>query len=114
MLRRSDKADRVLTHRIWSIPIFLLILFAIFHVTFSENFLFLGGLFPEDWDPCAGTAFEGVLFGGGIFSPGVMIFNTWNDVILANLFGWIGKGLEATGMAAWAFGLLKHRLPIES
>lgn len=106
VLRRSDKADRVLTHRIWSIPIFLLILFAIFHVTFSENFLFLGGLFPEDWDPCAGTAFEGVLFGGGIFSPGVMIFNTWNDVILANLFGWIGKGLKATGMAAWAFGLL--------
>lgn len=106
VLSRSDKADRVLTHRIWSIPIFLLILFAIFHVTFSENFLFLGGLFPEDWDPCAGTAFEGVLFGGGIFSPGVMIFNTWNDVILANLFGWIGKGLEATGMAAWAFGLL--------
>lgn len=106
VLSRSDKADRVLTHRIWSIPIFLLILFAIFHVTFSENFLFLGGLFPEDWDPCAGTAFEGVLFGGGIFSPGVMIFNTWNDVILANLFGWIGKGLKATGMAAWAFGLL--------
>lgn len=105
-LTKSDKADKVLTHRIWSIPIFLVILFGIFHVTFSENFLFLGGLFPEDWDPLAGTVFEGVLFGGGIFSPGVMIFNTWNDVILANLFGWIGQGLEATGMAAWAFGLL--------
>ena len=105
-LSRSDKADRVLTHRIWSIPIFLVILFAVFHVTFSENFLFLGGLFPEDWDPLAGTLFEGVLFGGGIYSPGVMIFNTWNDVILAQLFGLIGDGLAATGMADWAFGLL--------
>ncbi len=105
-LSRSDKADRVLTHRIWSIPIFLVILFAVFHVTFSENFLFLGGLFPEDWDPLAGTLFEGVLFGGGIYSPGVMIFNTWNDVILAQLFGLIGDGLAATGMADWALGLL--------
>ena len=106
LLSKSDKADRVLTHRIWSIPIFLVILFAIFHLTFSENFLFLGGLFPEGWDPLAGTVFEGVLFGSGIYSPGVMIFNTWNDVILANVFGWIGKGLESTGMSAWAFGLL--------
>lgn len=105
-LTKSDKADKVLTHRIWGIPLFLVILFAIFHVTFSENFLFLGGLFPEDWDPCAGSIFEGVLFGGGIYSPGVMIFNIWNDVILANLFGLIGQGLEATGMAPWALGLL--------
>ena len=105
-LTASDKADKVLTHRVWSIPIFLVILFAIFHVTFSENFLFLGGLFPEDWDPLAGTLFEGVLFGGGIYSPGVMIFNTWNDVIIAQLFGLIGQGLEATGMAPWALGLL--------
>lgn len=106
LLSKSDKADRVLTHRVWSIPLFLVILFAIFHVTFSENFLFLGGLFPEGWDPLTGTAFEGVLFGGAIYSPGVMIFNTWNDVILANVFGWIGEGLKATGMSAWAYGLL--------
>ena len=106
LLSKSDKADRVLTHRVWSIPLFLVILFAIFHLTFSENFLFLGGLFPEGWDPLTGTAFEGVLFGGAIYSPGVMIFNTWNDVILANVFGWIGEGLKATGMSAWAYGLL--------
>ena len=106
LLSKSDKADRVLTHRVWSIPLFLVILFAIFHVTFSENFLFLGGLFPEGWDPLTGTAFEGVLCGGAIYSPGVMIFNTWNDVILANVFGWIGEGLKATGMSAWAYGLL--------
>ena len=36
----SDKADKVLTHKVWGIPIFLLVLFTVFHMTFSENFLF--------------------------------------------------------------------------
>ena len=39
----SDKIDKVLTNRWAGIPIFLAILFAIFHLTFSENFLYLGG-----------------------------------------------------------------------
>ncbi len=41
-LSKSDKADKVLTHKFWGIPIFLLIIFAIFHLTFSEN------LFPME------------------------------------------------------------------
>lgn len=45
-LSGSDRADRVLTHRIWGIPIFLVIMFAVFHCTFSENFLFLSWAFP--------------------------------------------------------------------
>lgn len=45
-LSKSDRIDRVLTHRIWGIPIFLLIMFAVFHLTFSENLLFLGALIP--------------------------------------------------------------------
>lgn len=39
---RSDKIDRALTHKIWGIPIFLAIMFLMFHLTFSEDFLFLG------------------------------------------------------------------------
>ena len=39
---KSDKADKVLTHKIWGIPIFLVVLFAIFHLTFSEDLLYLG------------------------------------------------------------------------
>ena len=70
---KSDKADRVLTNRWIGIPIFLIILFALFHFTFSENFLYLGGLFPEDWVSFPGTAFEGVFGEGGINSPGVML-----------------------------------------
>ena len=29
---KTDKADRVLTHRIWAIPIFLVIMFVVFHL----------------------------------------------------------------------------------
>ena len=41
-LTRSDKIDKVLTHKIWALPIFVLIMFIIFHVTFSEDILFIG------------------------------------------------------------------------
>lgn len=46
---RSDKIDRVLTHKVWGIPIFLVILFLIFHLTFSEDLLYLGacGVFDK-------------------------------------------------------------------
>ncbi len=37
---KSDKADRVLTHRIWAIPLFIAVLFLVFHLTFSENLFF--------------------------------------------------------------------------
>ncbi|MCM1043181.1 MAG: ferrous iron transport protein B [Corallococcus sp.] len=43
-LNKSDKADKVLTHRVWGIPLFLLIIFAVFHLTFSSDFLFLNGI----------------------------------------------------------------------
>ena len=106
-LTNSDKIDKVLTHRIWGIPIFLAVLFAIFHLTFSENFLFLGGFFAEDWDPLKGTWFEGLIFNGGIFSPGVMIFNVWNEIIVGKLFGLIGSGVESiSGIAPWAVSLI--------
>ena len=71
----SDKADKILTHRIWGIPIFLVVLFTIFHFTFSENLFFLGGLLPEGWVSLEGTAFEGVFGDGGINSIGVMLMN---------------------------------------
>ncbi len=49
-LTKSDKVDKVLTHRVWGIPIFLVILFLIFHLTFSEDLLYLGagGVFDKD------------------------------------------------------------------
>lgn len=45
----SDKVDKVLTHKVWGIPIFWVILFLVFHLTFAEDFLFLGagGVFDK-------------------------------------------------------------------
>lgn len=49
-ISKSDKVDKVLTHKVWGIPIFLVILFLVFHLTFSEDLLFLGagGVFDKD------------------------------------------------------------------
>jgi len=57
----SDKIDRVLTHRVWGIPIFLVVLFLIFHLTFSEDILFLGA--------------------GGVFDKEVNVYNVNGEVI---------------------------------
>ncbi len=81
-LTRSDKLDRVLTHRIWGIPLFILILFSIFHLTFSENLLFLNG-FGRGWMPTLdelgieglGATFLGLVYDGTVYSPGVILTN---------------------------------------
>ena len=44
-LTKSDKVDRVMTHRIFAIPIFLVIMFVVFHLVFSEDLLFLNRIF---------------------------------------------------------------------
>ena len=43
-LTTSDKIDKVLTHRIWALPIFVVIMFFLFHFTFSEDLFFIGRL----------------------------------------------------------------------
>ena len=104
-LSKSDKADRVLTHRIWGIPIFLVILFALFHLTFSENFLYLASALPKDWVSLQGTWGEG-LFGSsdGIASPGVILFNLL-DKITGSISDAVAGGMEGT-TSAWAQGLV--------
>ena len=104
-LSKSDKADRVLTHRIWGIPIFLAILFAVFHLTFSENFLYLASALPKDWVSLQGTWGEG-LFGSsdGIASPGVILFNLL-DKITGSISDAVAGGMEGA-TSAWAQGLV--------
>ncbi len=93
-LTKSDRADKVLTHRVWGIPIFLVILFAIFHLTFGEDLFFMsaisGGAMPTLFDPVgegglgweenAATTLLACFYDGAVFSPGV---------ILTNLFTWL-------------------------
>ncbi len=105
-LTKSDKADRVLTHKWLGIPIFLLIMFAIFHLTFSENFLFLGGI-PAfgRWCAVEGNAVKDIFFSGGLNSPGVIFFNAleWLTAYLGELFT---KGLEGLGANAVIVGFV--------
>lgn len=117
---RSDKADKVLTHRIWGIPIFLVVLFAIFHLTFSENFLYLGsifglpsleeaGLLTAEGDPINyGVKWLSCIYDGAVYSPGVILNNIWNEMIVGELFGLIQGAVESSGMSSWAVGLINN------
>lgn len=176
----SDKADKVLTHKVWGIPIFLVVLFLIFHLTFSENLFFING-FGDGWMPSLSDneAFlekdddgnvvyeddldyymtengdyltvgsEGVtdngngtysiegedgefvaddegrlgsrvpvlnyggrwlatIYDGTIYSPGVVVNNIWNDMIVGEIAGRIQDAVDGSKMADWAKGLINN------
>ncbi len=116
-MTKSDKADKVLTHKIWGIPIFLVILFGIFHLTFAEDLFYLGSIFNLPSLEDLGLVVDGeainygvrwlaTVYDGAVFSPGVIINNIWNDVIVGELFGWIQGLVEGSSMAGWAVGLI--------
>lgn len=96
VLTKSDKIDRVLTNKWAGIPIFLAILFVIFHFTFSENLLFLGGLLKFDHPCFKGSMFEGLFFTeAGINSPGVILANFFTNItdwITGCVSGWLEEG----------------------
>lgn len=121
---KSDKADRVLTHRIWAIPLFIAVLFLVFHLTFSENLFFLNG-FTENtaWMPSlvdCGLAAEvdgeieynnfgveilAVFYDGALYSPGVMLTNLLN-LFLDRISDGVITLMENGGAAEWATGLI--------
>ncbi|MGH0053420.1 MAG: ferrous iron transport protein B [Sphaerochaetaceae bacterium] len=80
---RSDRMDKVLTHRVFALPIFAVVMYLLFAATFSENFLFIEGL-P---------------------SPGIAL-----ATLVENIWGWltdlISNGLMAAGAATWAHSLV--------
>ncbi len=93
-LSKSDKIDRVLTNKWAGIPIFLMILFSIFHLTFGEDFLYLGKIFSfaslEElgYGDSFGTSLLACFYDGAVFAPGVILFNLM-DLMTSTLFGWI-------------------------
>lgn len=97
-LTKSDKADKILTNKWVGIPIFLIILFLVFHFTFSSNFLFLGGLFGEDSVCFEGSIFEGLFYSAdGIASPGVILQNfviNITDWFTQVVGGWLSTSPE--------------------
>lgn len=96
---RSDKYDRVLTHKIGGLPLFILIMLMVFHFTFSNDFLFLHafGIIPSgSFDiPVIGTDM--------IASPGMMLFN-----VMALFTDWFGSILGGwlSGAPEWCASLL--------
>lgn len=105
---RSDKIDRILTNRWAGIPIFIVILFFIFHLTFAEDLFFLNtfGAFGEDGlVSFVDTAFEGLLANGGINSPGVILQNLVG-LGTDSLTDLIRTGLENLNAESWVTGLI--------
>ena len=107
-LSKSDKVDRVMTNKWLGIPIFLLILFAVFHVTFSENFLYLGAVIPSFGEWCAAegeSVWKGVFFANGLNSPGIILFNLL-ELGTSSVSEWVTLGLENANASSWAIGLV--------
>ncbi|MBR5250800.1 MAG: ferrous iron transport protein B [Clostridia bacterium] len=86
---KSDKIDKVLTHKIWSIPIFLLIMFFVFHLTFAESLFFVNSFGVKT----------------PIYSPGVFLFN-----LMESFTGFLSSGaqglLNSWGAKSWLVGLV--------
>lgn len=120
-LTKSDKIDKVLTHRIWAIPLFIVILFAIFHLTFSENLFYLNGFTEgQAWMPSFedmgyakiegtdlyenfGIALAACFYDGAVFSPGVILTNLLN--LILNYISY-GMSLAMANASVWAQSLV--------
>ena len=96
---KSDKIDKVLTSKWFGIPIFIALLFAMFHLTFSEDFLYLGKIFnlPElDMGDSFWASLVGCFYDGAVYSPGAILFNL-TGLITETLFGLLISLIESLG-----------------
>lgn len=102
---KSDRIDKVLTHKVFGLLIFAVILFVVFHLTFSENLFYLGGILSHNGvKPCfEGSPYEGLFWTSeGINSPGVILAN-----LFTNTFDWItGAVSSVMPEGQWYTGLV--------
>ena len=81
---RSNKIDKVLTHKIWGFVVFAVVLFFVFHLTFSEDLFFLHAMGVNFTPSLEGTIYEGLFWSAkGISSPGVILFNFFDQSFTA-------------------------------
>ncbi len=111
-LSKSDKADKVLTNKWAGIPLFLIILFSIFHLTFGSDLFYIsaicGGLPTLEELGMAdtfGRALLACFYDGAVFTPGVILFNLMS-LICETLFGYITLGLQSLGASDWVISLV--------
>ena len=102
---KSDRIDKVLTHKVWGLLIFAVILFFVFHLTFAEDLFFLHA-FGVEFTPCfEGSIYEGLFWGdGGIASPGVMLFNFF-DMSFSGIIGAVSGAMEGN-VPVWFQGFI--------
>ena len=89
---RSDRIDRILTHRIFAIPLFLVIIFVIFHLTFSESLFGISGL------PSPGVLLQSLTERGiAAFSSAISVFfepGSWAaSLVIGGVIGGVGSVL---------------------
>jgi ferrous iron transport protein B len=85
----SEKIDGILTHRIWGLPIFLALMFAIFHIIFSKDFLFLTSFGIEE----------------GLSSPGILL-KDYMESFQEFIMSVTGSFLDNADAARWARGAI--------
>ena len=104
---KSDRIDKVLTHKVFGLLIFAATLFLVFHLTFSEDLLFLGAFGVPFSNSLAGTPYEGLFWHeGGINSPGVILFNFF-DMSFSAIIDLVKGGMDAgLGEGHWLTGFI--------
>ena len=104
---QSDRIDKFLTHKVWGLLFFAVVLFLVFHLTFSENFFFLGGLFKNVVPSFEGSIYEGLIWSeSGINSPGVILFNFF-DMSFGAIINSAKSGMIAgLGEGHWLTGFV--------
>ncbi|MHB1315801.1 MAG: ferrous iron transport protein B [Christensenellales bacterium] len=84
--KRSVKIDKVLTHRYFAIPIFLIIIFALFWLTFGPLGSFFGGLFESGIEALTQLADEGL--------KSLQVSSWMHSLIIDGVFTGIGSVLS--------------------
>ncbi len=89
----SDRIDKVVTHRIWAIPIFLLVMLTMFHLTFSESLFGVQGLpSPGVWLQGMAEQLVTLISAGAslLFVPG-----SWGEsLVVGGVIGGVGAVLS--------------------
>lgn len=81
---KSDKIDKVLTHRIWGLPIFIIFMFLMFHFTFSEDLFFMGAMGLRINNPGFINFLTGMGYEEGVALEGIPSLGVW----LQSWMGW--------------------------
>ena len=104
---QSDRIDRFLTHKVFGLLFFAVVLFLVFHLTFSENFFFLGKLFEDVAPSFEESIYEGLIWSdAGINSPGVILFNFF-DMSFGAIIEAAKNGMAAgLGEGHWLTGFV--------